>query len=277
MRGQRPQPRPEGATRSRPVVAQIMRRQEPRLWSVGSVVVVLLTWEGLVRGGLVTTRFLPPPSHILAATWHLYVSGEMLEHLGASAASFAVGLGAAILLGVPIGLTVGWSPRLDALLAPYLAALYATPKLALLPILIIWIGIGLGSVAAVVFLAALFPIVLNLATGVRATDVLLLRVARSFEAGDLRILWTIIMPSTVPFFLVGLRPGVIGSLVSIVVGEMYASRAGIGYLVAVMGATLQITKMFGAVLVLTVSGLVAILAIDWLQKRVEAWRPARAS
>ena len=115
------------------------------------------------------------------------------------------------------------------------------------------------------------------ASAVRSVDPALLQVARSFEAGQLRTIWTVVVPSSVPFFLAGLRLAVIGSLVSIVVGEMYASRAGIGYLVAVTGATLQVDRMFAAVLCLTVSGLFALWAIDRAQRRVERWRPARAA
>jgi NitT/TauT family transport system permease protein len=108
-------------------------------------------------------------------------------------------------------------------------------------------------------------------------DPTLLRVARSLQAGRLRTIWTVVVPSSVPFFLAGLRLAVIGGLVAVVVGEMYASKAGIGYLVAVTGATLQVTKMFAAVLGLTLSGLLALWAIDRTQHRVERWRPGRSA
>jgi ABC-type nitrate/sulfonate/bicarbonate transport system permease component len=117
----------------------------------------------------------------------------------------------------------------------------------------------------------------NLAAAVRSVDPTLMRVARSFEASQLRAIWTVVVPSSVPFFLAGLRLAVIGGLVAIVVGEMYASRAGIGYLVAVTGATLQVDKMFAAVLCLTAFGLFALWAIDRAQRRVERWRPTRTT
>jgi NitT/TauT family transport system permease protein len=221
--------------------------------------------------------FLPAPSAILQAAWPFYASGDIHEHLVASALEFLIGLALAVAFGVLTGVAIGWSPRLEAILAPYLSALYAVPKLALLPIVIIWVGISLWSVVVVVFLAGFFPIVVNLAAAVRSVDSTLLRVARSFEAGELRTIWTVVVPSSVPFFLAGLRLAVIGGLVAIVVGEMYASKAGIGYLVAVTGATLQVTKMFAAVLGLTLSGLITLWAIDRLQHRVERWRPARAA
>jgi ABC-type nitrate/sulfonate/bicarbonate transport system permease component len=188
-----------------------------------------------------------------------------------------IGLALAIGVGVPTGVAIGWSPRLDAILAPHLAAFYAVPKLALLPIVIVWVGISIWSVVVVVFLAGVFPIIVNLATAVRSVDPALMQVARSFEASALRVICTVVVPSSVPFFLAGLRLAVIGGLVSIVVGEMYASRAGIGYLVAVTGATLQVDKMFAAVLCLTASGLLALWAIDRTQRQVERWRPPRTS
>jgi NitT/TauT family transport system permease protein len=250
---------------------------EERLWTTGSLVVTLGLWEAAVRSGAVASTFLPAPTTILRAAWPFYASGDVHEHLAASGLAFAAGLGLAVLLGMPVGVAIGWSPRLDAILAPYLAALYALPKLALLPLVIVWVGISLWSVAVVVFLAGFFPIVLSLATAVRSVDPTLLRVARSFEAGTLRTIATVVVPSSVPFFLAGLRLAVIGGLVAIVVGEMYASRAGIGYLVAVTGATLQVTRMFAAVLGLTLSGMLALWAIDATQRRVERWRPARSA
>ncbi len=252
-----------------------LRTHEPQLWAAGSLVAAVLAWEGAVRANLIRSTFLPAPSAILAVAWPLYTSGEIGEHLLTSGLELGVGLALAIALGAPTGIAIGWSPRLDAVLGPYLAALYAVPKLALLPLVIIWVGISLWSVVAVVFLAAFFPIVVNMATAVRTVDVSLLRVARCFEAGALRTLWTVVLPSSVPFFLASLRLAVIGGLVAIVVGEMYASRAGIGYLVAVTGATLQVPKMFAAVLGLTVGGVLALSGIDGLQRRVERWRPVR--
>jgi ABC-type nitrate/sulfonate/bicarbonate transport system permease component len=230
-----------------------------------------------VRLGLITNSFLPAPSAILKAAVSLYTGGDIREHLTASGSAFVIGLGLAVAVGVPTGVAIGWSPRLEGILAPYLAALYAVPKLALLPIVIVWVGISIWSVVVVVFLAGVFPIVVNLATAVRGVDPALMQVARSFEASALRAIWTVVVPSSVPFFLAGLRLAVIGGLVSIVVGEMYASRAGIGYLVAVTGATLQVDKMFAAVLCLTASGLLALWVIDRTQRQVERWRPPRTS
>jgi len=255
----------------------MLRKHEEQMWTVGSLLTGLLVWEGAVRLGLIRNTFLPAPSTILKAAVTLYTSGDIREHLAASGSTFAIGVALAVGVGVPLGVAIGWSPRLDAVLAPYLAAFYAVPKLALLPIVIVWVGISIWSVVVVVFLAGLFPVVVNLATAVRSVDPTLMRVARSFEASQLRAIWTVVVPSSVPFFLAGLRLAVSGGLVAIVVGEMYASRAGIGYLVAVTGATLQVDKMFAAVLCLTAFGLFALWAIDRAQRRVERWRPARTT
>jgi ABC-type nitrate/sulfonate/bicarbonate transport system permease component len=255
----------------------MLRTHEEKVWSVGSLLASLIAWEGAVRLGLITNTFLPAPSAILRAVVALYTGGDIGEHLTASGLAFITGLALAVGVGVPTGVAIGWSARLDALLAPYLAAFYAVPKLALLPIVVIWVGISLWSVAVVVFLSGFFPLVLNLAAAVRSVDPMLLGVARSFQAGALRTMLTIVVPSSVPFFLAGLRLAIIGGLVAIVVGEMYASRAGVGYLVAVTGATLQVDKMFAAVTSLTIAGLVALWLVDWAQRRVERWRPPRAT
>ena len=144
--------------------------------------------------------------------------------------------------------------------------------------MIVWVGISIWSVVVVVFLAGLFPIVVNLAKrrperGSRPAASRPQLRGRPATPHHL----TVVVPSSVPFFLAGLRLAVIGSLVSIVVGEMYASRAGIGYLVGGDWRDAQVDRMFAAVLCLTVSGLFALWAIDRAQRRVERWRPARAA
>src|SRR5581483_3088293 len=136
----------------RAMLRSTLRTHEPQLWAAGSLVAAVLAWEGAVRANLIRSTFLPAPSAILAVAWPLYTSGEIGEHLLTSGLELGVGLALAIALGAPTGIAIGWSPRLDAVLGPYLAALYAVPKLALLPLVIIWVGISLWSVVAVVFL-----------------------------------------------------------------------------------------------------------------------------
>ena len=139
---------------------------------------------------------------------------------------FFSGFALAIVVGVPLGILMGWYSRVNAMLEPFVSALYATPRIALLPLVVIWFGIGIASKVAIVFLGAIFPILVNTITGVRTIEADFIKVARSFGASDRQMFLTVVLPSAVPMLLTGLRLGLGHALVGIVVGEMYGATAG---------------------------------------------------
>jgi NitT/TauT family transport system permease protein len=254
-------------------------RPGPRRGLYGGVAVAgfLVLWELVGRSGVVDPIFLSAPTAILAAAIALARSGELLEHLRVSGVEFALGFLLAVATGVPLGLLAGWYRRLHFVLDPFLSAFYVTPRIALLPLIVLWVGIGLMSKVAIVFLGAFFPICLTTIAGVRTVDPGLLRVARGFHASDLRIFGTIIVPSCVPFVLAGLRLGVGRALVGVVVGELFAGSAGIGYLIGVAGAAFRTDRVFVGVLVLMVFGVLCNEMLTRLETRFERWRPPPAS
>ncbi len=142
-----------------------------------------------------------------------------------------------------------------------------------MPLIVIWLGIAIWSKVALVFLGAVFPIVFNMMTAMHTLDESLLRVARSFGARDRQIFRTIALPSSIPFLISGLRIGAGRGLVGIVLGELYAANAGIGYLIAIYGSTFQTDKLFVAVLFITTMGISLDLFLRKLERRFEAWRP----
>jgi len=176
-------------------------------------------------------------------------------------------------VGIPLGIATGWYRRLFYVLDPFISAFYATPRVALLPLIIIWVGIGIWSKIVVVFLGAVFPVLLNTLAAVRTTDARLLRAARSFGAGDLQVFRTIVLPGSVPFILTGLRLGAGRALVGVVVGELYAATAGVGFLIAVAGASFQTDKVLVGVLLITAAGVLSMEALTRLERRFEKWRP----
>jgi NitT/TauT family transport system permease protein len=155
---------------------------------------------------------------------------------------------------------------------PFISALYATPRIALLPIIILWLGIGLESKAAIVFLGAFFPITINVIAGMRTLDDGLLRCAYAFGANERSIFTTISLPSTLPFIIAGLRIGVGRGLVGVVVGELVASTAGIGHMMAVAGATFQTDKVYVGIILLALSGYTLTALLKRLETRFESWR-----
>lgn len=240
---------------------------------LGSVTLFLVVWELLADTGLVHPLFISSPSRIVLAGARLFATGEIWPHIATSLTEFGIGFGLAILLGVPLGMAAGWYDRVFAATNPFVAGLNATPRVALMPLIILWLGIGLWSKVALVFLGAFFPIVLNMMTAVRTIDPYLLKAARSFGADDGQIFWTLALPSSVPFLVAGLRLGAGRALVGIVVAEMYVSNKGLGYLIARYGSTLQTDKLFVGIALITAVGILLDFVLRRLERRFEAWRP----
>ena len=252
-------------------------RHERALLGGSAVAVFLLAWELAGRAGLVNPIFLSVPSAIAAAARRMWRSGELMEHVRASGAEFAVGYLLAIGAAVPLGLAAGWYRRLGFVLDPFLAALNATPRVALMPLIVLWVGIGVWSMVAVIFLGAFFPICLSTFAGVRTVSDVHVRVARSFQAGDAHLFRTIVLPSCVPFILAGLRLGVGRGLVGVVVGELYGASAGLGFLVAMAGATYQTDRVFVGIGLIAGFGVLCNELLTRAEARVEAWRPPAGS
>lgn len=251
---------------------------EPRVaYGVLGVALFLALWEAACRWGGVGPIFLSPPTAVAREALALARSGELGLHLRASGAEFGLGFLLAAVTAVPLGLLAGWHRPLQFTLDPILSAFYVTPRVALLPIIVLWVGVGLASKVLIVFLGAFFPICLNTIAGVRTVDPRHLRVARSFRAGPLRTLRTIIVPSCVPFILAGLRLGVGRALVGVVVAELFAGAAGVGFLISVAGAVFRTDRVLVGVLVLMVFGVLANALLTHLEGRVERWRPTAAS
>src|SRR5207237_10738978 len=142
------------------------------------------------------------------------------------------GFALSIIMGLPLGLLMGWYRRLTMALDPFVTFFYSIPRVALTPLLIIWFGIGMNSKIAVVFLGAIFAIVINTAAGVRNLDPALIKAARSFGASDAQLFRTIVLPGSVPFILTGLRLGPGHALTGVVVVELLAAQAVVGLIVA---------------------------------------------
>ncbi len=268
-------------------------RHEP--WILGSlaVLVFLLFWEGLARGYWadllqpligdaarqlrIRPIFISSPSRILTRLTQMIASGEIFEHLRASGLAFGLGGAMALLVGVPLGLAVGWYRRLSYAVEPFLAAYNATPQVVFIPLLIMWTGTGLFTKALIIAMVAFIPLTMSAMAAVKTTDARLLKVAASFGSSDWQRFRDIILPTSAPFILAGMRLGVGRAMVGIVVGEIYASTAGIGYLINVSGASFQTDRVFVGILVIAVIGLLLTGLISLIEQRVERWRPVAAA
>jgi NitT/TauT family transport system permease protein len=265
-----------------------VRAWEPKIIGFAAVAVFFAAWQGIgwVRAtspeGVVIgpfsfvpppPLFLPTPFEIVAA-FDVYIKdGRIWRDVAVSGQELLTGYLSAAVLGIVLGLLIGWYARLRYALDPFITFLYATPRIVLLPLFIIWFGIGVESKIAVVFLGAIFAVLINTAAGVRNLDTNLIKVARSFGASDFALFRTIALPGSVPFILTGLRLGIGHALTGVVVGELVAAQFGVGQMMAVAGATFQSAKVFMGLFLIAGAGMTMTYTLAWLENRFEAWRP----
>jgi len=251
------------------------RRHEAAILGGASVLAAVSVWEAAWKAGWISPLFFSGPSAIAARFHEDWAHGTLVADMAYSGQNFALGFALATVTGVVLGVLVGWYRRLRFLVDPFVNALYATPRIAMVPLIILWFGIGIGSKVFVVFVSAFFPILVNTIAGVKALDADLLRAARSFCASDRQIFTTVAIPGSVPFILTGIRQGVAHGLIGVVVGEMFAGSQGIGFMIAYGGQTFATDTLFVGVTIIAFSGILLTWLAERLQQRFSRWRPSR--
>lgn len=245
------------------------------LLPIFSVTSFLILWEVVPNLGLVKPLFTSSPSRIWTAAQWLWENG-LWHDMQVSGAEFGIGYFLAVIIAIPSGICLGWYKRLNAIFDPFISVLNATPRIAIFPLLMLWLGIGIESKIAVIFLGALFPILINVITSMRTIDQNLLKCARSFGSNDYQILITLALPSSIPFIIAGMRLAVGRALVGVVVGEFVASNAGIGYMMRVASGTFQTDKVFVGLVILSGTGYILTECLKKLEARFERWRPLKS-
>lgn len=248
-------------------------RNERLVLGLAGFLTVLAAWELAVQLGYLRPILMSSPSLIARAAAMEAQQGRIWGDIGVSLLEFSLGFLCAAVLGVLIGLVAGWYRRANYLVDPWLAALYATPDVALVPLIILWLGIGIWSKVFVVFLTSLFSVAINTLIGVQSTEARFLDVSRSFGASQLTVFRTVILPGSVPFILTGLRLAAGRALVGVVIAELIASNQGIGFMITIAGATLNTGRMMLGVLFLGTFGVLMGEIMRRVEQRFEVWRP----
>ena len=267
------EPATEHQSQGGPSLLGFYRRHEHKLLGVVAVVIFLLLWQWAGTSGLVSPLFTSAPSRIVRAFIISAGTGELGKDVIVSGEEFIYGFALAILIGIPAGILLGWYRRLDAVFDPFVNAFNATPRVALLPLLIIWLGIGINSKIAIVFLGAVVAVLISTLSGIRNLDASLIRVARSYGASDLQLLRTVALPGAVPFIVSGIRLALGHALVGVVIGELYGSTAGVGYLIALSSNNFQTDRVFVGVGIVAAAGIFFTAILRRIEAHFQSWRP----
>jgi ABC-type nitrate/sulfonate/bicarbonate transport system permease component len=257
----------------------LWERLEPTILGTTGVTVLLLAWEFLPR--LITMKagtklFFTTPSQILGTLWRLFSTGAIWQPLGVSASGFALGLALAVVLGLPLGVLIGRSRTLNDMLDPFITAFNATPRLVFLPLVMLWFGLGLWTKVVIVFIGALFPILINTYEGVRNADRTLINVVRSFGASEWDVARLVVVPNAMPYIIAGLRLAVGRAVLGVVVAEFFGAESGLGVMMVQAAGRYQVDVVFSGLIVFAVLSLALTAMVQVLENRLSRWRPQKA-
>lgn len=246
---------------------------KPRAW-VGLVVLVVLVtvWETGSRTGIIHPLVLPAPSEAAKAVIDLYNSGLLWKHLGASLSRLLIGWTAGTLLGIAVGFAIGLFSLARAGLVPMVAAIFPIPKIALLPLFIIWFGIGEGSKVATILFGTFFPTVVATYGGVDNVDRGLIRMGQSFGLSWFSIVRKIILPGALPAILPGFRISAAIAIVLLVAAEMIGAEFGVGAYILLAGSLMAMDQLIAGVAILSAIGLTVSWIIGRTERLLLRWR-----
>jgi NitT/TauT family transport system permease protein len=251
---------------------RLLPRRRSAIAVVASVAGGFILWELVAQFIIHDKLFLVPPSAIVARFFTLWSTNAIQPHIATSGLEFVLGFAAAGVVGVAVGLLLGTNAFARSALTPWVSAIYSTPTVALAPLLILWFGLGLFSKIVVVFLVAVFPVLVNTQVGVEGADPRLIETVRAFGANGRQIFTKVLLPSAVPFIVAGLRLGVGRGLVGIVVAELFGARAGLGYFINISSQIFDMGGLFVAVILLAGAGVITTEALRIVERRMAPWR-----
>lgn len=235
------------------------------------VLILCATWELLSRSGLVQETFLPSFTHVVRAWFGLLLSGELVKHAASSLWREATGFSLSVVFGTTVGIAMARYRLFQEFFEPLISLVFPLPKSALIPILVVWLGIGHLSKIAVIFLGCILPITVNSFNGARGTDKYLVWSALNMGTSRGKLFWKVILPAALPDILSGTRLALAVSFVLLVSSEMLAGDSGLGFLIFFLGEGGEYAEMFAAILTLTLLGFFADRIYLMLMRRVLAW------
>jgi taurine transport system permease protein len=244
---------------------------------LGALAVALFfaAWQAIFLVVPFNPLFISKPSAIFFGFVDLIESGDLVDDLAVSAVPFVYGFVAAVLVGVPLGIVMGWRVRVGYALDPLMTIFYASPLVALAPLVVIFFGVGVGGKALIIFFLSVFPFVFNVYAGVHLVDRLLINVVRSLGGGEWDLYRKVIFPSVLPYIVAASRIAVGRALIGVLVGEFFAASEGIGYAISRFGDIFALDRMFACILTVMAIAVVLTESIRFAERTAFPWRSGR--
>jgi NitT/TauT family transport system permease protein len=235
-----------------------------------SILSLAVLWE--LAGRMLDSVLIPPLSQIGAAWWKLLSSGKLLSNLTMSLTTLAAGFVLAVLIGIVVGVLMGRFRAVEHFLDLYVNALMSAPTTAFVPVLILWFGLGVQSRIAVVFLFAVFVIIINTMTGVKQVDRVFVEMARSFGAREREVFFKIILPAAMPAIMAGVRLGMGRSVKGMVTAEMLLTLTGIGGMIMQYGSSFATDSLFAVILTILMVAMITMKLVQWVDRWLTGWK-----
>ena len=235
-----------------------------------SIAVFFAIWE--YYGRRMDPIFMAPPSAIFAAALELIQSGALAKALVQTLWPFAVGMALTVVLGILLGIVMAQWRVLEYVLDPFINALYAIPRIALIPLIILWAGLEFVGKVSILVSVAIFPITVNTFSGIRDVRGAMLEIGRAYGATEWQIFWKIVLPAAVPFIMAGIRLAVGLAIIGIVVAEFFTAISGLGGMIVEYANVFATAKLFVPIIVIAIVGVVLTELVMWLERRLSRWR-----
>lgn len=236
------------------------------------LIIILGIVEVLVRSGVVNSLYFPAPISVMNDFIQLFKSGVIWPHLYTTLSEFIIGYSLAVLLGIGLGLVVMIVPWAERFFQPFISALMAIPKVTIVPLLALWLGIGFTHKITIVFLFCFFTILVNTITGIKQVEEKYLKVAKVYEATPWQITWKVTIPSAMPTILAGLKVSAAAGLVGALFAEMLASKAGLGNVLVKATTLFDTSQAFAIVVMVTLMSVLIIALIQLIEKKIFRWK-----
>jgi NitT/TauT family transport system permease protein len=260
--------------RRRSPLARWYRRNESAVLGLGGLGSFFILWQVASNAGLINELFFSSPTAVLQAAIDEVQVPRFWSDVQYSLTEVIVGFLASLVLAVPLGLAIGWYRRVSFAFDPWLNFVNAIPRAALIPLVVLWVGLGIEMKIVIVFLGGFFSIILPTVEGVRTVDQGLLDVAHSFRASQRRVFTSVVIPATVPFIATGVRLALGRLLIGVVIAELYAQTQGIGVMIERSADVLDSARMLFGVLIFTLMGVLTAGLAGRVERRFQRWRPS---